>query len=63
VLNHMPYEDSQYAIRNIKASGSKYLIMTDRPIWHHEQPPEIQMEYLEELKLNSKGDRILLIEL
>jgi hypothetical protein len=37
--------------------------MTDRPRWHHEQPPEIQMEYIEELPLNDKGDRILLCPL
>jgi len=63
VLNHMPYEDSQASIRNLKASGSKYLIMTDRPVWHHEQPPEIHMNHIEELNLTAKGDRMLLIEL
>jgi len=63
VLNHMPFEDSRAAIRNIKLSGSKYLIMTDRPIWHFEQPPEIQMQAKEAILLNSRGDRIKLIEL
>lgn len=63
VLNHMPFEDCRGAIRNLKASGSRYLIMTDRPIWHHEQPPEIQMEALETLVLNAKGDQIKLVEL
>ena len=63
VLNHMPYDASQAAIRNLKMSGSKYLIMTDRPVWHHEQPPEIQMTALESLTLTGKGDRMLLIEL
>ena len=63
VLNHLPIADSQAAIHNLRTSGSKYLIMTDRPKYHHEQPPEIHMDYLEELILNAKGDRILLVEL
>jgi hypothetical protein len=63
VLNHFDFESCRKAIENLKASGSKYLMMTDRPIWHHEQPPEIKMEYVEELKLNDKGDRILLCPL
>lgn len=63
VLNHLPYEDSQKAIENLKASGSKYLMMTDRPRWREEQPPEIQMPYLEKIVLNEKEDSIILIEL
>jgi hypothetical protein len=63
VLNHLDFESSRRAIANLKASGSRYLLMTDRPIWHREQPPEIQMPYVEELKLNAKGDRILLCAL
>lgn len=63
VLNHLPYEQCEAALENLKASGSKYLIMTDRPIWHSEQPEAIQMPYLEELRLNKKGDRIILCEL
>lgn len=63
VLNHLPPDSSRQAIKNLKASGSKYLMMTDRPIWHCDQPEEIQMPYIEELVLNHKNDRILLIEL
>lgn len=63
VLNHLPYEQCEVALENLVNSGSRYLIMTDRPIWHDEQPPQIQMPYLEELTLNKKGDRILLCEL
>ena len=63
VLNHFNLESCRQALANLKASGSKYLMMTDRPIWHHEQPPEIVMEYVEELKLNEKGDRIILCPL
>lgn len=60
VLNHFDFEGCLRALVNLKASGSKYLMMTDRPVWHHEQPAEIVMPYIEELKLNQKGDRILL---
>ena len=63
VLNHLDFESCRKAIANLKASGSKYLLMTDRPKWHHEQPPEIVMPYIEELRLNDKGDRILLCPL
>jgi len=63
VLNHLPFESCKVALANIKASGSKYLMMTDRPIWHNEQPDEIRMPFIEELKLNAKGDRILLVKL
>jgi hypothetical protein len=60
VLNHLEYADCLSALKNLKASGSRYLLMTDRPKWHHEQPQEIVMPNIEELKLNEKGDRILL---
>lgn len=63
VLNHIDIESCRLALANLKASGSRYLLMTDRPIWHHEQPPEIVMPYVEELRLNAKGDRILLCPL
>lgn len=63
VLNHMPMESSKKAIANLKASGSKYLMMTDRPIWHCDQPAEIIMPYIERIVLNAKQDAILLIEL
>ena len=63
VLNHLPYDHCKKAIENIKASGAKYLMMTDRPVWREEQPPEIEMPYLEELVLNEKQDSIRLIAL
>jgi hypothetical protein len=63
VLNHLDIESCRKALANLKASGARYLLMTDRPIWHCEQPPEIVMPYVEELKLNEKGDRILLCPL
>lgn len=58
VLNHMPFDDCRKAIANIKASKSKFVMMTDRPVWHAEQPPEIQVKALEALLLTDKGDRI-----
>jgi hypothetical protein len=63
VLNHFPYDPCKKAIENLKASGSQYLLMTDRPKWRENQPPEIKMAHIEELELNYKGDRMLLIEL
>lgn len=63
VLNHMPFDDCRKALKNIRESGAKFLLMTDRPKWHDEQPPEIQMQALEALLLNAKGDRIKLIRL
>jgi len=63
VLNHFPVDQCISAIDNIRASGSKYLIMTDRPKWHREQPIQIQMDAIESLSLNNKGDTIKLIEL
>lgn len=63
VLNHLPYEHCQAAIENLKASGSKYLIMTDRLRYREDQPPEIDMPAIESMPLNDKGDSIRLIEL
>lgn len=63
VLNHLPYEDCQRAIQNIRNSGSDYLMMTDRPMWHSEQPPEIAMPYVERLVLNNKDDSIILVDM
>lgn len=63
VLNHMPYGACELALANLKASGAKYLIMTDRPKWHAEQPPGILMEAMESMTLNEKGDRIILARL
>ena len=63
VLNHFPIENSRKAIANLKASGSKYLMMTDRPRWHADQPAEIHMPYIEKLPLNDRGDSIMLISL
>ena len=60
VLNHLPYTHCQQALLNLKASGAKYLMMTDRPIWRKEQPPEIDMPFIEELVLNDKRDSIKL---
>lgn len=63
VLNHLPFEDCRKALKNIMASGSKYLLMTHRPIWLKEQPPEIDMVYAHEIILNEKQDSIRLIDL
>lgn len=61
VLNHLPFEHCRAAIKNLKSSGAKYLMMTDRPIWREEQPPEIDMPFIEEIVLNGKQDSIRLV--
>lgn len=33
VINHLPYEDKDKAITNILLSGSRYLMISDRPTW------------------------------
>jgi hypothetical protein len=64
VLNHLPYAAARQAIANLRASGARLLLMTDRPRWHHEQPPDIHMPHLETLDLGTDaGDRLLLIDL
>ncbi len=64
VMNHFPIDHCRKALENIKASGSKYLLMTDRPIWRAEQPRELEMDYVEVLMLiPEKGDNLRLIEL
>jgi hypothetical protein len=62
VLNHFPKDDCIRALENICSSGSKYLLMTDKPGWHDSQPREIQMPFLESLDLGG-GNRMLLIDL
>lgn len=63
VLNHFPYDECRLAIENIKKSGAAYLMMTDRLRYREDQPPEIDMPYLERMMLNDKGDSIKLIDL
>lgn len=63
VLNHFPYDHCEKAIKNIKASGAKYLLMTDRERYRKDQPQEIDFPYLEKLVLNEKNDSIRLVKL
>lgn len=63
VLNHLPFDHCRVAINNLKASGSKYLMMTDRLRYRADQPPEIDMPAIESMPLNDKGDSIKLIKL
>ena len=63
VLNHMPYKHCKKAIENIRKSGAKYLMMTDIPRYRKDQPPEIEMEYLEMLDNGDLLGTIKLIEL
>ena len=64
VLNHFPFDHCRQAIENIKLSGAKYLMMTDRLKYRKDQPPEIEMPFIEQLILpTGKGDSIMLIAL
>lgn len=64
VLNHLPFDDCEAALANLKASGAQWLMITDRPKWHNEQPKSIQMDPVEELLLKKQtGDRIILVRL
>lgn len=64
VLNHLEFDAARAAFSNLVNSGSRYLMMTDRPKWHHEQPPEIvNAECIDKIVLNEKQDTIKLIDL
>ena len=56
VLNHLPLEDCKQAIENIRASGTRYLIVTDRYL------PEDQFTPIEVLILNN-GAQMIFTEL
>jgi hypothetical protein len=63
VLNHLPYEECKQAISNIKKSGSRFLMITDRIRYREDQPTELTMPYIEKMSLNHLGDSIRLIDL
>lgn len=63
VLNHLTYEQCQAAIRNLRASGSKYLLMTERERYKADSPPEADMPHIEAMRLNEKNDFIKLVVL
>lgn len=63
VLNHFEYDDCLTALGNIKKSGAKYLLMTDRESRREFQPPDIVMPYIEKTHLTDLGDFLLLIDL
>lgn len=64
VLNHLDYNNALLAWNNLKASGAKYIMMTHRPIWAHEQPKELYVTPLETLIIREeKQDQIRLVRL
>ncbi len=63
VLNHMPKEHCKQAIKNIKKSGAKYLMMTDVERYHKDQPKEILMDHIECFNNGDLLGTIKLIEL
>ena len=46
VLNHLKYDDCLAAIDNIKKSGARFLMMTDRPSCHENQHKETSLPFL-----------------
>lgn len=63
VINHFPYDHAVKAMANIKASGSKYLMITGKEDWHEYQPPEVSSEPLEIADVDIKDCYIKLIKL
>lgn len=66
VLNHFPKDHCIKAIENLRASGTPYLLVTDRKRWIKDQPLEmldLVDAAVEVLVLNDKGDSIRLVEL
>jgi len=63
VLNHLPFDDVVKAIDNLKKSGARYLMMTDRPTRYNDQPLAVRMPYIEKMSLKVKDDSIILIDL
>lgn len=63
VLNHMPIDHCREAIANIKASGAKYLMMTDVPRYRKDQPEEIDMPFIEVMNNGDLLGMVKLIEL
>lgn len=64
VLNHFPMEEALKAMDNIKASGSKYLMVTFRHKWKDEMPPQLNDNIVAEIDIETKqGDVIRLIKL
>ncbi len=63
VLNHFPFNECKQALENIKKSGARYLLITDRLRYRKDQPIEINMKAVCEMSLNDKGDSIKLIDL
>ena len=51
VLNHLPIESSRKAIANLLNSGSRYLMMTDRPVYYKSQPIEIQIPHIDRIDI------------
>ena len=63
VLNHLPYIDAVAAVANLKASGARYLLMTHREKYRADQPPVVDMPFIEHMVLNDRGDDIRLVDL
>jgi len=64
VLNHLKHDEMRSAIRNLRDSNSQYLLISDRPEWHSNQPKEMLMPFVEMLVTNKeKNERLILVDL
>lgn len=64
VLNHLPFNSARAAYNHLRANTHSLLMITDRPRYYADAPPELNdPACVEKLILNSKGDSIRLIQL
>lgn len=69
VLNHLSRDEQGAAMENLRASGSRYLMLTARPAWYDHQHPATLVEAVQECPLTysepvgDKGDVIKLVRL
>jgi len=64
VLNHFPPDQAETAWNNLRASGSTWIMLTDRPIWYHDWPACLRdLPADDEITLNEKGDAVMLIRM
>lgn len=58
VLNHFPEKEHQIGFENLKKSGSKYLLITQRETW-----VKYDLNVVDKIILNDKKDMLIMAEL